>query len=302
MTHDHTDQAELEPSTTTVTVLGTGIMGTAIARRLRAAGFEVTVWNRTIEHARPLTGDGIGVEPHLARAVERADVVLTMLVDAEAVLEVADGWLPHAAEDTVWVQSGTIGVEGTARAQALAEDHALRFVDAPVLGTKGPAEHGQLTVLASGPDELLSALSPVFEAYGAKTVRAGTRAGAGTALKLACNTWLACLTAGTAQAMKIAAVLGLEPRLFLEAIGGSTSDSPYAQAKGREILAGDYDPQFATNGLLKDLRLAHSAVAGELNETLLTTLTGLFDETAELGRGDEDVAAVAYAFAPALYH
>ncbi|MBW9209027.1 NAD(P)-dependent oxidoreductase [Mumia sp. zg.B21] len=302
MTHHHTDLADLDPSTTTVTVLGTGIMGTAIARRLRHAGFQVTVWNRTIEHARPLADDGIGVEPALDRAVERAAVVLTMLVDAAAVLDVADGWLPYAPEDAVWIQSGTIGIEGTERAHALAEDHGLRFVDAPVLGTNGPAEDGRLTILASGPDELVSALSPVFQAYGAKTVQAGTRAGAGTGLKLACNTWLACLTAGTAQAMKVADVLGLHPRLFLEAIGGSTSDSPYAQSKGREILAGDYDPQFATNGLLKDLRLAQSAVAGRLNETLLTTLTALFDETVELGRGDEDVASVAYAFAPALYH
>lgn len=287
---------------TSVTVLGTGIMGTAIARRLRQAGFDVAAWNRTAERARPLESDGIRVEPDLARAVEAADVVLTMLFDAAAVLDVAPGWLPHATPDAVWLQSGTIGVEGTARASALAEEHGVRFADAPVLGTKGPAEQGRLTVLAAGPDDVLSRLSPVFEAYGAKTVHAGDRPGAGAALKLTCNTWLACLTAGTAQSLKIAEVLGLDPRLFLEAISGSTSDSPYAQAKGKEILTGDYAPQFAIDGLLKDLRLTHSAVESRLNEVLLTTLTGLFDETDQLGRGHEDVASVAYAFAPSLSH
>ncbi len=300
MTAHDSNSPALDPAATTVTVLGTGIMGSAIARRLGGAGFEVTAWNRTTDRARPLEADGIRVEPDLARAVEAADVVLTMLFDADAVLEVAQGWLSHAAPDTVWVQSGTIGIEGTARAYPLAEQHGVRFVDAPVLGTKGPAEQGRLTVLAAGPDVVLSALSPVFAAYGAKTVHAGEQPGAATALKLTCNTWLACLTAGVAQSLKIAEVLGLDPNLFLEAIGGSTSDTPYAQAKGREVLAGDYAPQFATEGLLKDLRLTHSAVAGQLNEVLLTTLSGLFDETDQLGRGHEDVASVAYAFAPSL--
>ena len=133
-----------------------GTMGLAMSRNLARAGFEVVAWNRTREKAEPLTGDGVRVVDTPAEAASGAQVVLTMLSDAEAVLESVsgeDGALEAAPDDAVWAQMSTIGLAGTEECAQLAEDRGLTFVDAPVLGTKQPAEQGKLVVLASGPDE-----------------------------------------------------------------------------------------------------------------------------------------------------
>ena len=115
----------------TVAVLGTGIMGAAMARNLLAAGMEVRVWNRTREKAESLAGDGAAVAASPAEATKGAEFVITMLSDTVAV------------EDAV-------GMEGSARLAEMASQHGVAYVDAPVLGTRQPAEQGQLIVLASG--------------------------------------------------------------------------------------------------------------------------------------------------------
>ena len=127
----------------TIAVLGTGIMGAAMARNLLAAGMEVRVWNRTREKAEPLADDGAKVADIPAEAAEGAGLVLTMLADAETVEQAAggeDGALPALSEDGVWLQMSTVGIEGHERLADLAEEHGVYYVDAPVLGTKEPAE------------------------------------------------------------------------------------------------------------------------------------------------------------------
>jgi len=131
--------------TTKISVLGTGIMGAGMARNLVRAGFDVTVWNRSPEKARPLADDGATVAQDLAAAVAGADVVLTVLFDAAAVSDVMNAVLPALKPDAVWVQSSTVGLEATDRLAELAAKHGVGFVDAPVLGTRQPAEQGKLT-------------------------------------------------------------------------------------------------------------------------------------------------------------
>ena len=137
--------------TTTVAVLGTGIMGSGMARNLVGAGMDVTVWNRSPDRARPLADAGARVATDAAEAVAGADVVVTMLYDVESVTQVMEWALPAMAPGAVWVQSSTVGLQGTQKLAELAAQHDVGFVDAPVLGTKAPAEQGTLTVLASGP-------------------------------------------------------------------------------------------------------------------------------------------------------
>lgn len=282
-----------------VAVLGTGIMGSALARRLRAAGFDVTAWNRTAEHAAPLAEDGIRVVAEPAAAVAEADVVITTLLDADAVVKVAQRFLPALPTGAVWVQAATIGMAGIRRAAELAEGAGVALVDAPVLGTSTAAESGELVVLAAGPPERVAALAEVFGAYATRVVDAGAEVGHGSALKLACNTWIASLTAGTAQALAVAGALGADPRLFLEAIEGTATDSRYAHLKGGAMLEQSYPRQFAAAGLLKDLRLAQDAAGSSVAPDLLDALAGLFAKTEQRGHGNEDIAAVAEAFEPA---
>ena len=139
-------------ATPVVTVLGTGTMGAGMVRSLRRADVPVRTWNRDPVKARALTGTGAEAFDSPAEATDGADVVLTMLLDAEAALDVVRQASPAAG--TVWLQTSTIGPEGADRTVAAARELDLVLVDCPVLGTKEPAEKGALVLLASGPEEV----------------------------------------------------------------------------------------------------------------------------------------------------
>jgi 3-hydroxyisobutyrate dehydrogenase len=275
-----------------VAVLGTGTMGTAMARSLLRSHLAVTVWNRNAGRARPLVDAGARLAADPADAVRNADIVLTMLFDTDAVLAVAGTFLPAVGAGAVWMQSSTIGADGMKAVASAAASHGVQVVDAPVLGTKDPAERATLTVLASGDETAVATLRPVFDAIGSRTIIVGDRVGAASDLKLVCNAWVASLTAGTAQSIALARDFGLEPTQFIDAVAGSASDSPYVHLKGTTILEGTRAPQFALDGLLKDLRLAQ-ATAGSANPTpYLDDLEQLYAAASRDGHGGDDVAWV----------
>lgn len=285
------------PATTRVTVLGTGTMGTGVARTLVREGFAVTVWNRTAERARPLGDDGATVAETAGEAVATADVVLSVLYDADSVAEVLDEVGDGLPEGAVWAQCSTIGVEGTERVRAIADAEGVTLLDAMMLGTKGPAEQGTLVLLVSGDPSVVDRVRPVFDAMGQRTVVAGDAIGDATRLKLVANTWIASITAATAQSVSLARALGVEPQLFLDAIEGGASDSPYAHVKGGAMLSGDLAPSFALDGLLKDVRLAADAASGtDFSPVLLDALEHAYATASRRGHGADDVAAVVHAF------
>src|SRR6185312_4496386 len=282
---------------TRVAVLGTGIMGAGMARSLARAGLSVSAWNRHAEKAQALAADGISVAEKPEDAVAGAAVVVTMLFDAASVAEVMGRALPVLPEGAVWAQTSTVGLDGTAELAELARAHEVGFVDAPVLGTRQPAEQGQLTVLAAGPTDLREAVAPVFDAIGAKTVWVGDEPGAAHRLKLVANAWVFSVITGTAQSIALAEKLGLDPQLFLETIAGGALDAPYVQLKGRAMIAGDYPPAFAVDGALKDSGLIADALrATGADDRLITAVNALFADAAEAGRAGEDMAAVAEVF------
>ncbi|WOP19246.1 NAD(P)-dependent oxidoreductase [Raineyella sp. LH-20] len=281
-----------------VVILGTGIMGRALAERLLGRGVDVTVWNRTAERAEPLAEFGATVAATPAEAVASADIVLMTLFDAEAVVSVireASGAAPAGA---LWVQMSTIGVDGTDQVVSVAADHGLALVEAMMLGTKGPAESGTLVLLTGGDADRLAAVEPLLAVISQKRVVAGPEVGAGTRLKLVCNTWIGLLTAGTGQAFAMLRALGLDERLFLEAIAGGQSDTVYAHAKGGLMLADDFQPaNFQLRGLHKDLELAEAATGDAGTFPILDAVRGLYARAEEQGQGAEDIAAVVRVFA-----
>jgi 3-hydroxyisobutyrate dehydrogenase len=279
-----------------VAVIGTGIMGSGMAGSLAREGHEVVVWNRSAEKAEALVRDGIAAAGSVAEAVTGSDAVITVLFDTDAVLSVAGEIAGALGTDAVWVQSSTVGPDGARR---IAEAAGGRILDAPVLGTKKPAEDGNLVVLVSGPPALLEAARPVLDAIGNRTVVAGEKVGQGSALKLAVNSWVGLLTVGTAHSLAFAESLGLEPSLFLETIKGAPVDSAYAQLKGGAMLAGDWTTSFAVDGVRKDVGLMIEAAAGAAFPTeLLDAALGAFDRASEAGHGADDMAAVRTAFPP----
>jgi 3-hydroxyisobutyrate dehydrogenase len=280
-----------------VAVLGTGIMGAPMARNLLRAGHEVRVWNRTSAKAEELGEGGATVASTPAEAVEGAEIVLTMLADAKAVDDavVESGALDAMGAGVLWIQCGTIGVEATDRLAREAADRAITFVDAPVLGSRKPAEDGELVMLASGPNDARAACEPVFAAVARDTVWAG-EAGAGTRLKLVVNSWILCMIENLAETFVLARTLGLDPRRFLEAISGGGTDMPYAHLKGELMLNEEFPAAFPLRHASKDGGLILEA-AGELELRVVRATMAQFERAAELGHGEEDMSAVYYASA-----
>jgi 3-hydroxyisobutyrate dehydrogenase len=264
-----------------VAVLGTGIMGRAMAHNLAAAGHDVRAWNRTREKAEGL---GATVADTPAEAVEGAEAVLTMLADGPAVAAV----IPELDPDVLWIQSSTVGVADTER---FAARHP-RLLDAPVLGSRPQAEAGELLVLAAGParpEELLSAISN-------RVMWLADEPGAGTKLKLTINLWILNLVENLGETMALSEALGLDQRWFLDAIEGRPMDSPYAQLKGEKIVTGDYSPAFALKLAAKDLGLALEMAEGAGVDLGLAPQTlARFSRAIELGHGNEDMAAAWFA-------
>jgi 3-hydroxyisobutyrate dehydrogenase len=283
---------------TSVAVLGTGIMGAAMARNLCHAGLDVRVWNRTRSKAEPLAAVGARVTSTPGEAVEGADVILTMLYDGEAVADTMNAALSSFAPGAVWLQSTTAGTKAITPLAGLARRYGLVFVDAPVLGTKAPAEQGELTVLAAGPESVREVVAPVLEAIAEKTVWVGDdgATGAATRLKLVCNSWVLALTHGTAEALALAAGLGVDPRRFLEAVAGGSLDCGYLQVKADAILAENYAPSFSVTTAAKDARLiVEAGRAAGVRLDVAVAGGERFRRAAGLGHGADDMAASYFA-------
>jgi len=284
--------ADQQVSAPVVTVLGAGTMGAGMVRSLRRAGLPVRVWNRDGAKARALTGIGAVACDSPDEAADGADVVLTMLHDADAVMDAIRRAAP--APGTVWLQTSTVGIDGVERTIAVARELGVEFVDGPVMGTRKPAEEGALVFLASGSESARDRLAPVFDALGRKTLWLG-EAGAGSRLKLACNAWVLMLTAGVAQSIALARALGVDPQDFFAAIDGGHLDSPYARAKGALILSEEFPVSFALSGALKDSGLIRSALrSADLSDRLMAavaeTLAAAADRVPD--PADRDMSAI----------
>jgi 3-hydroxyisobutyrate dehydrogenase len=276
-----------------VAVLGTGIMGSAMARRLAAAGLRTTVWDRSPRATVPLAAAGALVAVSARDAVADAGVVITMLPTAEVVEQVifTSGVTETLAEGAVWAQMGTIGVEATLGIAGRLGQHRpdVLFVDAPVSGSKGPAETGQLLILASGPAAAQPVTGPAFAAIGRKTVWLGA-AGQGSRMKLVVNAYMSTLIEGVAEALELASRLGIDAAALAEAIEGGPLDAPIADAKLHKMQSGDFAPEFPLQWALKDVDLAIAA-AGNDQLPLLEALSRQWRAAVQAGHGRDDISA-----------
>jgi 3-hydroxyisobutyrate dehydrogenase len=299
MTHSQTSAGRSSRATETVAVLGAGgTMGFAMARNIARAGIPVRAWNRSRDKAEPLAKDGAVVTDTPAEAAQDATIVLTMLADADAVVSAMysdDGALPVMArqddpDHALWLQMSTIGEEATKRCIGLANRNGVGFVDAPVLGTREPAEKGELVVLESGPEEARPRVQPVFDAVGHRVIRAG-QAGAGTRLKLVTNSWVLAVVEAGAETIALAEGLGLDPSLFFQAIEGGALDLPYLRMKGQAIAQRDFAPSFRLTLAAKDADLVSQAAQRHgLDLPLLDLIARRLREGAA-EHGDKDFSA-----------
>jgi 3-hydroxyisobutyrate dehydrogenase len=284
-----------KPRTTPVIAfLGTGRMGGPMAANLARAGFEVRAWDRTASHAAALAGDGATAAASPAEAVKGAGILITMLADGPATEQVWNGpdGLSAAGPGLIWVQMATVGLEWTQRFANTAARYGVHFFDAPVSGSQGPAQAGELTILASGPHWMAEAVAPVFEVLGRATTWLGP-AGNGTRAKLVLNNWLADITETTAETLSFARQLGLDPAAIVDLLESTPLGSPYAMQKARTMLAGDFTPAFALKHALKDADLAAQAAQENGAElTLTSALLPRWRRAAASGHADDDLAVI----------
>ena len=284
----------MAPEYETVAILGIGAMGHGMAASALRAGIPTIVWNRNQDATRDLAELGAEVAEPAADAAQRAAIVVTMVTDTNAVISIArdQGMLAALAPGAIWVQMSTIGVAGIERVAAMvdAERPDVTLLDAPVSGSKDPAEHGQLTIFASGPDEARPRLVPLFDALGQRTIWVGTL-GMGTRLKLVNNTWLAFTTEAVATSVALAHRLGLEVETVVDALEGSPLMSPWQLAKLDRIAKGEFSPQFALSLALKDVHLAQQAADNDYF-AVLDCLAEEWQQAVDQGLGDQDLTIV----------
>jgi 3-hydroxyisobutyrate dehydrogenase len=277
-----------------VAVLGIGAMGHAMATSMLRAGLPTIIWNREPAATRDLAGLGAEVAETAADAARRAAIVVTMVTDTDAVLSIArdQGMLAALSPGAVWVQMSTIGVAGIDRVAALVADERpdITLLDAPVSGSREPAEQGQLTIFASGPEAARPRVAALFDALGQRTVWVG-EVGAGSRLKLVNNTLVAFAAEGVANAAALARRLGLQTETVLEALAGSPLVSPWQAAKLQRIASGEFSAQFALSLALKDVRLALQA-ADDDRFTTFACLAEEWQQVVDQGLGDQDLTVV----------
>ena len=275
-----------------VAVVGLGAMGGRVARRLLAAGHELTVWNRTRERTAELVRAGAVAAETPAGAAARADAVITMVADPEALRAVTHGREGVAAG----VGAGTTVIEmstvGPAAVSELAD--ALRgraeLLDAPVLGSLDEAESGSLKIFVGGPASLAERWTPLLEVLGSP-VHVGPL-GAGASAKLVANSTLFGSLALLGEALALADGLGLERRAAYEVLAG-TPLAAQAERRRAAIDSGEYPPRFSLSLALKDADLIADAASTTGAELRLAPAAQSWLADAETaGWGDRDYAAL----------
>ena len=277
-----------------VAVLGVGTMGHGMAASALRAGIPTIVWDRHPEATRDLGERGAVVAQTAAEAAQRAGIVVTMVPDADAVVSIArdQGMLAALAPGAIWVQMSTIGLAGINDVLAMVDHDRpdVMLLDAPVSGSKDPAEQGQLIIFASGPEEAQPRVTPLFDALGHRHVWVGA-AGTGTRLKLVNNTWLAFETEAVAASVALAHRLGLATGTVVDALDGSPIVSPWQAAKLQRIAAGEFSAQFALSLALKDVHLALQS-AGDGQLAVLGCLADEWQHVVDHGLGGQDLTVV----------
>ncbi len=274
-----------------VGMLGIGLMGAAMAGRLLDQGVSVAAWDRDPEHARALANRGATLADEPREVLGNARAVITMLPTAAVILDVIEPLLGGWPQDTAWLQMSSVGAAEADQLTQVADAHAVTIVDAPVSGSTHPAEQGQLTILASGPDSARTSLEPVFAALASRVLWVG-KAGMGSRLKLAANHWMISSVAALAESMHLCDAMGLDQRHFVELLDGGPLGSTYAMQKLDEMQRHDYPAGFPVRLALKDLELVREvAQSSEATMALLDVVHERF-ATANRNFADDDLAAI----------
>lgn len=275
--------------------IGLGVMGRPMALRLAHAGTPLVVWNRTPDRAEPLRAAGAEVAADAAEVFARAGVVLLMLADEAAVDAVLGRGTPELAARVAGrtvVHMGTTAPEYSRALEADIRAAGGRYAEAPVSGSRVPAEQGQLVAMLAGEEDAVAAVRPLLAPMCRETFGCGAVPGA-LLMKLSVNLFLITQVTGLAEAFHFAERQGLDRRLFLEVLDAGPMASAVSRMKAPKLRERDFAVQAAALDVLKNNRLiADAARAAHLASPLLDVCHTLFRETVARGHGGEDMVAV----------
>jgi 3-hydroxyisobutyrate dehydrogenase len=276
----------------TVTVLGAGALGSAIAARLGDTGHRVKLWNRTPAkaHAAAAHLTGVSAVDVVTEAVKDASVVFTVLRDGDAVTDVMHRAIDALSDGAVWVQASTVGPESARELAELARAHGVLYLDAPVSGSTGPARSGRLVWLVSGSPDALQLAEPILTPLGSTVEHLGIGVEA-SSMKLAVNAWMTATTVAMSDALALCDRLGVDQQLFTKVLADGPLAMPYAQQKATAMRERAYDAGFAVELARKDLLLAARTATPS---PLLLVVRQRLDQAIAAGHGHDDIAAIDY--------
>jgi 3-hydroxyisobutyrate dehydrogenase len=274
-----------------VGLLGVGLMGSAMAHRLLDQGITVTAWDRNPDHLRDLESRGANTAKEPADVLTGANAVITMFPTADVILEMVEPLLDAWNQETVWLQMSSVGAAEADQLTQVADAHTVTIVDAPVSGSTHPAERGQLTVLASGPDSARPALEPIFAALASRVIWVG-KAGMGSRLKLAANHYMITTVAALAESLHLCETMGLSQQHFTDLLDGGPLGSSYGMQKLDEMRRHEYPAGFPVRLALKDLELVREVKEGARGTMPLLDVVLQQFTAASQDLADQDLAAI----------
>ncbi|MEM9983627.1 MAG: NAD(P)-dependent oxidoreductase [Bacteroidota bacterium] len=276
-----------------ISFIGLGIMGQRMAANLLKQGHELSVFNRSQAATEALVEQGAKTAATLAEVVKDADVVLSMLSTPEVVETVM--WkqaLPHLKRGALWVDSSTVNPSFSRASATKAQELSIRFLDAPVAGTKPHAEQGQLTFFVGGEAADLEAVRPLLASMGQKVLHLGA-AGKGSAFKMLVNSLLAQSMLVFSETLHLGQRMGLDKEFLLNTLPNLVVSAPFTKAKAEMIRTGDYEVQFPLEWMHKDLHLATLCAYEEgLPLPMAALAKEIFSQAKEKGLGRKDFAAI----------
>jgi 3-hydroxyisobutyrate dehydrogenase len=279
--------------------IGLGNMGLPIALNMARAGTRLVVWNRSRSKADALERAGASVAETPAQVFAEARMVFLMLANGAVIDLVLDRGTPQFADMVAGRTVVHMGTTQAAYSQQLARDTQAvggRYVEAPVSGSRGPAESGQLVGMLAGPDEAVNRVLPLLAPVCASTVCCGEVPRA-TTMKLAVNLFLITQVAGLAEAYHFADRNGLDLRTFQSVLNAGPMASAVSRLKLDKLVRGDFEVQASISDVLYNNRLvADAARRAQVCSPLLDACHDLFEEAERLGHGPDDMAAVLRAF------
>jgi 3-hydroxyisobutyrate dehydrogenase/glyoxylate/succinic semialdehyde reductase len=278
--------------------IGLGAMGSRMAGNLQSSGCDLVVYNRTRDKASSLVSNGASWADTPAAVAEQAEILFTMLAHPAAVEEAAlgqDGFLYQLRPQALWVDCSTVNPSFSREMASEAQARKVRFLDAPVAGSREPAARGELVFFVGGDPADLEACRLLLETMGSKIVHVGGH-GMGSALKMVNNLLLASSMAAFAEGLVLGQALGISQQNLLDFLLGTPLVAPYLAGKREKIERGDYAAQFPLQWMLKDLHLAAvSAHEAAVALPLANAAKEIYQLAARHGSAQQDFSAI-YAF------